>query len=380
MSRMLRILLGFALLLCGLLSNGPFLPAQEPATIDSEPAVRFEQTPGYYNYAAFCRTPKDFSAEMPKTGLPLDKIEFAIGWYVKGSVTRAGAASPEIDGRIVVSQHHVRFMPADAQNAGQYFDIPHGEAELQHSHGDPGGSLRGKDVALRFDLRKICLKCAPGAAVPEGLNAGMLDQEFALLNDTITRFESGWRTTYRISKGEPADMPSGTAPASIASASPRTSTPAAPGAGASPAVSFATSIAPKPTVTGIAPPSTRASISTPGMGMPTGRLVKIGAGAADGLLVRKIPPSYPLEAKLVRLEGTVVLHAVIDRTGEVSQVNALSGPPLLESAAVDAVRQWQYRPYAVNGQAVDVETTIEVVFALDGNRPTTHAQTARARQ
>ena len=114
--------------------------------------------------------------------------------------------------------------------------------------------------------------------------------------------------------------------------------------------------------------------------MPTGRLVKIGAGAADGLLVRKVPPSYPLEAKLVRLEGTVVLHAVIDRTGEVSQVNALSGPPLLESAAVDAVKQWQYKPYAVNGQAVDVETTIEVVFALDGNRPTTRVQNARARQ
>ncbi len=381
MCRMLRVLPGFALLLCGLFFDGPALRAQEAATIDQEPAVRFEQGPGYYNYAAFCRTPKDFSAEVPKTGLPLDKIEFAIGWYVKGSITRAGGASPEIDGRIVVSPHHVRFIPADPQNAGQYFDIAHGEAELQHSHGDPGGSLRGKDVALRFELRKICPKCAAGAAAPEGGNGALLDQEFALLNDTITRFESGWRTTYRMSKGEPADMPSGTAPASVAaSASPRTSPLAASVSGTSPGVSFLPASATRPTVTGIAPPSARASISTPGMGMPTGRLVKIGAGAADGLLVRKVPPSYPLEAKLVRLEGTVVLHAVIDRTGEVSQVNALSGPPLLESAAVDAVKQWQYKPYAVNGQAVDVETTIEVVFALDGNRPATRAQNARARQ
>ena len=104
--------------------------------------------------------------------------------------------------------------------------------------------------------------------------------------------------------------------------------------------------------------------------------MKIGSGAADGLLVRKIPPSYPLEAKLVRLEGTVVLHAVIDSAGEVSQVNALSGPPLLESAAVDAVKQWQYRPFSQNGQPVDVETTIEVVFALDGSHSAGRAQSA----
>ena len=105
--------------------------------------------------------------------------------------------------------------------------------------------------------------------------------------------------------------------------------------------------------------------------------VKIGSGAADGLLVKKVPPDYPLEAKLVRLEGTVVLRAVIDKAGEVSEVNAVSGPPLLESAAVDAVKHWRYRPYSLNGQPVDVETTIAVVFALDGSHPANRAQSAR---
>lgn len=376
MIRMLRISLGFALLLCGLLPGVQRVRAQEPATIDSEPAVRFQQSSGYYNYAAFCRTPKDYSAQIPKNGLPLDQIEFGIGWYVKASVTHAGGVSPEIDGRIVVSPHHVRFMPADPQNAGHYVDIPRGEAELQHSRGEPGGSLRGKDAVVRFELRKICLTCGPGAAAPAEGNGALLDQEFALLNDTISHFESGWRTTYHMSKGEPAAMPSGSQPASVAASvtqrpSPETRRPAESAASTSPAVSFA----PASVTSAPAHPP----VSAPGIGMPT-RLVKIGAGAADGLLVRKVPPSYPLEAKLVRLEGTVVLHAVIDRAGEVSQVNALSGPPLLESAAVDAVKQWQYRPYAVNGQAVDVETTIQVVFALDGNRPTTRPQSARARQ
>ena len=102
--------------------------------------------------------------------------------------------------------------------------------------------------------------------------------------------------------------------------------------------------------------------------------VRIASKAADGRLIKKIPPEYPLEAKLVRLEGTVVLRAVIDRSGDVSEVFALSGPPLLESAAVDAVKQWQYRPFSVNGQPVDVETTIDVCFALDGSHPAPRAQ------
>jgi protein TonB len=96
--------------------------------------------------------------------------------------------------------------------------------------------------------------------------------------------------------------------------------------------------------------------------------------AANGLLIKKVQPDYPLEAKLVRLEGLVVLRAVIDTSGEVSEVNAISGPPLLESAAVDAVKQWHYRPYSVNGKPVDVETTIEVTFALDGSKQAARSQ------
>src|SRR4051794_3822263 len=127
MSRMLRISLRFALLLCGLVHDGRILQAQEPATIDNQLAVRFEQSPGYFNYAAFCRTPKEFSAQIPKSGLPLDKIEFGIGWYVTATVTRTGTASPEVDGRIVVSPHHVRFIPRNPQLADAYLDFPRGE-------------------------------------------------------------------------------------------------------------------------------------------------------------------------------------------------------------------------------------------------------------
>jgi TonB family protein len=358
-----------------MLLSGLLLFAQEPATIDSEPAVRFEQSPGYYHYLAFCRTPKAFTTQVPKPGVPLDAIEFGLGWYVKASVTHSGGAtsgtSPEVDGRIVVSSHHVRFMPRDPQFADQYLDIPRSEVEFAHSSGQPDGWLRSKDIVVNFHFSKICLSCAAGTPVPPGSNADLLEQEFALLDETLTRFESGWRKTYRMSKGEPTDLTGGNQQASVAaSAGPRprpASKPSTPaeisGRSSSPVANTVSSSVMKtsaPAVTGI-----------------SRRPVKIGSGAADGLLINKIPPAYPLEAKLVRLEGTVVLKAIIDRKGEVSEVIALSGPPLLESAAVDAVRQWQYRPYSLNGQPVDVETTIEVVFALDRSQPGIRAQSAR---
>jgi len=362
MYRLLRISICTGALLSGLI-----LFAQQPATIDNEPAVRFEQSPGYYHYLAFCRTPKAASTQMPKTGLPIDQIEFGLGWYVKASVSRGtGAASPEIDGRIVVSQHHVRFIPANPQYADQYLDLSHDEVELSHSAGKPDGFLHSKDAMVSFQFRKICLTCAAGAPIPAGLNSALVDQEFALLNETVTKFESGWRKSYRLSKGDHTDLGSGTQPASVAtSAAPRTSAP--PPSTASIPETPAVSTAPSPrtpSATANAVPAALVRTSTPIVtGVPR-KPVKIGSGAADGLLVKKIPPSYPLEAKLVRLEGTVVLHAVIDRTGEVSEVNALSGPPLLESAALDAVKQWKYKPYLLNGEPVEIQTQITVNFKL----------------
>ena len=380
MYRLLRMLL-----CAGMPLSGFLLFAQEPATIESAPAVRFEQSPGYYHYLAFCRTPKAFTPQMPKSAVPLDAIEYGLGWYVKASVTHSpgttSAAVSEVDGRIIVSPSHVRFLPRNPQFAAQYVDFPRGEVQMGHSPGQPDGWLRSKDVVVNFQFSKICLSCAAGAPVPPGSNAALQDKEFALLDETLTHFESGWRKTYRMSKGEPVDLTGGSQPASVsASAEPRPAPASEPGpstevsGGSSvskPANAFSANSASSPLAASVAKKSTPTVTGIPR------RPVKIGSGAADGLLVKKILPDYPLDAKLVRLEGTVVLRAVIDRTGEVSEVNALSGPPLLESAAVDAVKKWQYRPYSVNGQPVDVETTIEVVFALDRPQPAIRAQSAR---
>jgi protein TonB len=83
-----------------------------------------------------------------------------------------------------------------------------------------------------------------------------------------------------------------------------------------------------------------------------------------GALVQQVEPAYPELAKIARIQGTVQLAAVIAHDGTISKLRVLSGPPLLVAAAVDAVRQWRYRPYILNGQPVEVETQVSVNFKL----------------
>jgi protein TonB len=82
----------------------------------------------------------------------------------------------------------------------------------------------------------------------------------------------------------------------------------------------------------------------------------------EGLLISKIVPEYPIIAKRTGVQGDVKLHAIIARDGTIQSLNLISGHPLLVVAAMDAVKQWRYRPYYLNGEAVEVETYITVTF------------------
>ena len=84
----------------------------------------------------------------------------------------------------------------------------------------------------------------------------------------------------------------------------------------------------------------------------------------EGNLIHRVEPQYPIIAKQIRLQGSVVLKAVISREGKIEQVEITSGPGLLALAAKDAVQQWRYRPYLLNGDPVEVETQITVNFVL----------------
>jgi TonB family protein len=97
---------------------------------------------------------------------------------------------------------------------------------------------------------------------------------------------------------------------------------------------------------------------------PPPQRIQVSQGVTQGLLVRQVRPQYPAMARETRVEGDVVLAAVINKDGAVSDVRAISGPALLIPPALQAVRQWRYKPYLLNGQPVEVETQIKVQFRL----------------
>jgi protein TonB len=108
--------------------------------------------------------------------------------------------------------------------------------------------------------------------------------------------------------------------------------------------------------------------STP-MAVPkvaTPQRVRVSSGVSTGLLVRRVNPNYPPLARQARIQGQVILQAEISKTGDIQNLRLISGHPMLAPAAIDAVKQWKYKPYLLNGEPVEVETTVQVNFTLAG--------------
>jgi len=96
------------------------------------------------------------------------------------------------------------------------------------------------------------------------------------------------------------------------------------------------------------------------------RKVTISNGIAVGLLVQKTAPVYPPIAKSARVQGTVVIQATISKNGTIENSHVVNGPNMLRQAALDAVKTWRFRPYLLDGEPVEVDTTVNVVFNLGG--------------
>lgn len=92
--------------------------------------------------------------------------------------------------------------------------------------------------------------------------------------------------------------------------------------------------------------------------------VRISQGVTQGLLIRRVEPVYPKIALTARITGVVQLHAIIGRDGTIKELEATSGHPMLIPAAIDAVKQWRYRAYLLNGEPVEVETNVTVTFQI----------------
>lgn len=99
----------------------------------------------------------------------------------------------------------------------------------------------------------------------------------------------------------------------------------------------------------------------------TPQRIRVSSGVVQGLLVRRVNPTYPPLARQARIQGVVILQAQISKEGNIENLQLISGHPMLAPAAIEAVKQWKYRPYLLNGEPVEVETTVQVNFTLSGS-------------
>jgi len=126
--------------------------------------------------------------------------------------------------------------------------------------------------------------------------------------------------------------------------------------------------APAPSVIGIAAGASGAPVSDIVADQPVAKPVlqkmKVSQGIAQGLILKRVAPEYPKNALMMRIEGTVELAATISKEGDIKDVKVLSGNAQLSHAAVQAVKQWKYKPYLLNGEPVEMETQITMDFKL----------------
>jgi periplasmic protein TonB len=99
----------------------------------------------------------------------------------------------------------------------------------------------------------------------------------------------------------------------------------------------------------------------------TPQRVRVSSGVVSGLLLRKVNPTYPPLARQARIQGVVILQAQISKDGNIENLQLISGHPMLAPAAIEAVKQWKYKPYLLNGEPVEVETQVQVNFTLAGS-------------
>jgi protein TonB len=97
---------------------------------------------------------------------------------------------------------------------------------------------------------------------------------------------------------------------------------------------------------------------------PEPNAIHVAARIEEGMIVSRTIPPYPIIARTMGVQGTVVLAASISKAGTIENLRVVSGPVALQRAALDAVSTWRYKPYMLDGQPVEVETSIEVVFRI----------------
>ncbi len=174
-------------------------------------------------------------------------------------------------------------------------------------------------------------------AYTSGMPSGGVILGYKIQADPIEPGKSGPKHFYTDQSGVVRENPSAPATVVDAPVAPKPSAPTTPGA--------------------VAPPS-------PAANSPTASRVHVSEKDQAARLTSSVPPVYPPLARQARISGTIRLHVIISKSGVPQSIEVLSGPPLLVASAIQAVRQYQYQPTLLNGEPVEVETEVAVVFSL----------------
>jgi TonB family protein len=92
--------------------------------------------------------------------------------------------------------------------------------------------------------------------------------------------------------------------------------------------------------------------------------IRLGGNVAKANLINRVEPVYPEQARAARMEGDVLLHIIVATNGTIKELNVVSGDPILAKAALEAVKQWRYKPTLLNGKPVEVDSTVSVMFRV----------------
>jgi periplasmic protein TonB len=204
---------------------------------------------------------------------------------------------------------------------------------------------------------------------PANENSAKQTEETVVAPDTTTSFSTvpePQTASAKPSAAVPLPAPAAKIPTPVrpeplvvhSNASQPKSTPATVEVAEAPEVIGAPSNSDKDAISGIV---TSTQVQVPTQAAPA---LKVSQGVFQGLLIKKVAPNYPAQAKQLRLEGPVLLQATILKDGSVGNVKQLSGDAVLGHAAIDAVRQWKYKPYYLNGEPTEIQTQITVNFKL----------------
>ncbi len=286
--------------------GGARAEAQGSAQFSQQPVVTYDEGAGYFHHVAALEV-----ASKDEGGVTHDELVWPVRLLMAKSVAGKLTVQPPMSGLLRIGDRFVLFMP-DVQDAEHpALKLPAAELTFQHDAGKDDASFPNKAIAFQF--LSECRGCAPNA--PAELNPAQLDAEYNCLGESLKNFKPIFAKLQ-------AQMPRGV------------------------------------------PAGTGKEASGVKILRDTRSPAKIAPLVVAGQMLKRVNPVYPPYAQAARVSGTVVLHAIISREGKIKELTVVSGPGLLQDAAADAVRQWVYKPYLLNGEPAEVDTTVSVNFIL----------------